>query len=136
MNDTRTGVHIFDTVGFCDMLEKALEREPLKSTSTNLKEHVKEHNEEGWKIVAAAQKKEIERMRTMISGLYRVCDRVNEEYGELKVCSDNNRVSILDDPVKGSMFWTSEKRVEGGWETGIVGGLNYSEQQGTFSVNT
>jgi len=126
MNDTRTGVHIFDTVGFCDMLEKALERESL----------VDYDEERRWELVAVAQKKEIERMRTMISGLYRVCDRVNEEYGELKVCSDNNRVSILDDPVKGSMFWTSEKRVEGGWETGIVGGLNYSEQQGTFSVNT
>jgi len=126
MEDTRTGVHIFDTVGFCDMLEKALERESL----------VDYDEERRWELVAVAQKKEIERMRTMISGLYRVCDRVNEEYGELKVCSDNNRVSILDDPVKGSMFWTSEKRVEGGWETGIVGGLNYSEQQGTFSVNT
>ena len=126
MNDTRTGVHIFDTVGFCDMLEKALERESL----------VDYDEERRWELVAVAQKKEIERMRTMISGLYRVCNRVNEDYGELKVCSDNNRVSILDDPVKGSMFWTSEKRVEGGWETGIVGGLNYSEQQGTFSVNT
>ena len=126
MEDTRTGVHIFDTVGFCDMLEKALERESL----------VDYDEERRWELVAVAQKKEIERMRTMISGLYRVCNRVNEDYGELKVCSDNNRVSILDDPVKGSMFWTSEKRVEGGWETGIVGGLNYSEQQGTFSVNT
>ena len=126
MNDTRTGVHIFDTVGFCDMLEKAVEREPL----------VDYEEESRWKTVAAAQKKEIERMRTMISGLHRVCDRVNEKHNEWMMCSEDVRVSLLFTSDKGSMLWSEERMREGGWKTAIVGGLNYSEARGTFSVNT
>jgi len=126
MEDTRTGVHIFDTVGFCDMLEKALERESL----------VDYDEERRWELVAVAQKKEIERMRTMISGLYRVCNRVNEECSGAKVCSDDVRVSLTHEWDKGSIGWNEEFLSDQGWKHAINGGLNYSTQQGTFSVNT